>query len=94
MGVSWWLSVSSYLKLVYLPSPTTHYYSSLEYSHHEFRETGFSPILAGDLYCEEDGDDEELEHCYIFDDDVDAVRTYERVGRGWGLGDHKPTSSH
>ena len=40
---------------------------SVEYSHHEFRETGFSPILAGNLYCEEDGLDEE--QCYLFEED-------------------------
>jgi ribosomal protein S18 acetylase RimI-like enzyme len=41
----------------------------VEYSYHEFRETGFSPILAGDFYCEEDGEEEE--HCYLFGDDDD-----------------------
>ena len=60
-----------------LISPPSIHNRSLEYSHHEFRETGFSPILAGDLYCEEDGEDEE--HCYLFDYDdegnvIDEVR--------------------
>ena len=66
------------LTLISPHTPFHHPYNrSLEYSHHEFRETGFSPILAGDLYCEEDGEDEE--HCYLFDYDdegnvIDEVR--------------------
>lgn len=52
---------------------------SVEYSHHEFKETGFSPILAGGYYCEGLGEEEEdgydEENCHLFE---------EEEWSGWG----------